>query len=129
MNIVKFIKSKKTFNTILFVILVPEIEDRNGDIISEDEIIETAHEFMINSNKKKININHSSSDEVDEEEYDFVESYIMPCEFVVDEDNDLIIPKWSWVLWIKFSDEVYEDILDGKYVWVSMEWFWKREKI
>jgi hypothetical protein len=57
-GIVRLIKSDMQHNTIMFVVLVPDEEDRNGDIISIDEITKTAHEFMINVNEKKVNVDH-----------------------------------------------------------------------
>jgi hypothetical protein len=40
----------------------------------------------------------------------------MPCDFVVDEKNELVVPMGSWVVGIKFSDEMFQKILDGEYV-------------
>lgn len=42
--------------TATFVILEPEIEDRNGDIISADEIVNTAHHFMRHLPDKRVNL-------------------------------------------------------------------------
>jgi hypothetical protein len=89
---VRLIKSESKHNTILFVALVPDEEDRNGDIMDVDEITKTAHEFVMNLSKKKINIDHEENSDIEDEEYDYVESYIMPCDFTVDEDEELVIP-------------------------------------
>lgn len=57
-SISQIIKSDVVHNTVTYVVLVPDQTDRNGDIISADEIIKTAHEFMLNLNTKTVNINH-----------------------------------------------------------------------
>lgn len=115
----RLVKSENKHNTILFVVLAPSIPDRNGDYIEIDDITKTAHEFMINLNEKKINVDHEEGTDIDEEEYNFVESYIMPCDFEVSEG--LVIPMGSWILGIKFSDGLYKDILNGEYIGISME--------
>jgi hypothetical protein len=47
-----------------------------------------------------------------------VESYINP----MDQDWDgHLIPKGSRIIWIKFDDEMYQKILDWKFVWISIE--------
>jgi hypothetical protein len=45
---IKLLKTDDSHKTVSFCILVPDEEDRNGDIISAEEIIKTAHEFMAN---------------------------------------------------------------------------------
>lgn len=117
----KIIKSSNKHKTISFVVLTPDEEDRNGDIITKDEIIKTAHEFGKNMTKKFLNIDHRQWTEIDKKDYEFVESFIAP--------NDILIWKTfiacgSWYLWIKFKNEkLYKDILNGEYVGISMEWY------
>ena len=41
----RILKTSDKHQTISFAILTPDEVDRNGDKISEDEIIKTAHEF------------------------------------------------------------------------------------
>ena len=93
-----------------FVVLEPDVADRNGDIISEDEIINTAHEFMINLIEKKINIDHDDDLEIDKEEAQFVESFITPVSIPVDENDE--IKKGSRLVAIKFSDDLFKKIED-----------------
>jgi hypothetical protein len=76
----------------MFVALVPDKEDRNGDIISADEIVKTAHKFVADIRNKKVNIDHT--DEL-VENAQFVESYINP----MDQDWDgHLIPKGSRII-------------------------------
>jgi hypothetical protein len=81
------IRKTVSFNTVLFVALVPDKEDRNGDIISADEIVKTAHKFMSDLQNKAVNIDHT--DEL-VEDAQFVESYIN----LNDDNRDgVLIPK------------------------------------
>lgn len=116
------IQKEASFLTILFVALAPDEADRNGDIISEEEITKTAHEFMINLQDKKVDIDHDNDDVV--EDAIFVESYVAPAEITL--DNDAVIPKWCWIVWIKFSQDVYDKFVDGDYVWISIDGEWYR---
>ena len=111
------IKKEAKFNIVTFVALVPDEEDLNGDIISVDEIQQTAIEFMLNIQTKDINVDHDDDQKI--EEFNFVESYIAPIDMEIN-DGD-IIPKWSWILWIQFDDETYEKIQAGEYVWISIQ--------
>jgi len=121
----KICKTDSWHNTVTFVVLEPDVADRNWDIISEDEIINTAHEFMINLADKKINIDHDDDAEVDQTEAKFVESFITPVSIQIDEDNE--IKKGSRLVAIKFSDDLFKKIEDWEIIWISMQWEWRRE--
>lgn len=121
----KICKTDSWHNTVTFVVLEPDVADRNGDIISEDEIISTAHEFMINLVEKKINIDHDDDLEIDKEEAQFVESFITPVSIPVDENDE--IKKGSRLVAIKFSDDLFKKIEDWEIVWISMQWEWRHE--
>lgn len=58
-------KTNSDHKTITFVILTPETVDRNGDKISQDEIIKTAHEFVINIKDKYVNVDHEDGTNLD----------------------------------------------------------------
>lgn len=73
----------------MFVALVPDEVDRNGDLISEFEITKTAYEFMQNLSNKVVDVNHNNEDIVDTAK--FVESFITPTEIILENGN--IIPK------------------------------------
>jgi len=78
---IQIIKTDNRFNTVLFVALVPFETDRNGDVITDDEITKTAHDFVRNLNTKAVNVDHES--ETDIETAEFVESFIAPVEIPV----------------------------------------------
>lgn len=118
---IKLLKTNDTHKTISFCILTPNITDRNWDVISEDEIIKTAHEFGWNMQNKFLNIDHKNETYINKEQYKFVENFIAPNDIIVWEN---IIKKWSWYVWIKFLDEeLYKKVKDWEFVWVSMEWY------
>lgn len=64
----------------MFVVLTPNVADRNGDIMSEDQIIKTAHEFVINLAQKSINVDHQDGTDLPEDEARVVESFIAPVD-------------------------------------------------
>lgn len=115
----KIIKTDNSHQTATFVILEPNSVDFNWQIISEEEIIKTAHEFMENLTKKYVNINHTEDSKQDDVKY--VESFISPVDLVL---GDTTIKKGSWLVAFKFSDEKWQQVLNGEIVGVSMEWFW-----
>lgn len=118
-NLYKF---SETHQTASFVILVPDMVDRNGDIITKDEIIKTAHEFFINISEKKIDVNHEQDTDLPDNVYKFVESYITPSDIITDW---WIIPTWSWIVGIKFFDnDLWEKVKSWEISGVSMDWEW-----
>lgn len=94
-------------------------------MISEDEIIKTAHDFMINLSSKYLNVDHEKNTEFQEVDYKFVESFIAPNDIIV---WDNIVKKGSWYVGIKFiSEDLYEAVKKGEYVGVSMEGYFINE--
>lgn len=120
----QIIKTDNGFNTVLFVALVPMEVDRNGDMITEEEITKTAHDFVRNLAKKAVNIDHQDNTDIVTAE--FVESFIAPVDIQVGLET---IPKWSWVVGIRFDDATYKAIQDGDFVGISIEWYGAREEI
>lgn len=118
---IKLLKTDDNHQTVSFCILTPDIEDRNWDIISEDEIIKTAHEFWANMWNKFLNIDHKDDAHIDKSEYVFVENFIAPAPITIWEN---IVKKWSWYVGIKFlNKELYEMVKTWEFVGVSMEWY------
>ena len=120
----KIVRKIASLNTVLFIALVPDEVDGNGDIISADEIKKAAYEFMLNLQEKKVNINHEEDTEIASAH--FVESYLTLFDM---ERGDGVIPQWTWILWIQFDDETYEKIQNEDFVWISIEGLWKYEKL
>lgn len=108
-----------------FVALVPDEEDYNGDIITADEIQLTAIEFMKNIQAKDMNIDHNDEEKISQ--FSFVESYIAPTDIEI--NDGATIPQWSWILGIQFDDETYKKVLDGEFIWISIQGKWVVEEI
>ncbi len=121
---IQIIKTDNSFNTVLFVALVPWEVDRNNDIISEEEVTKTAHDFMLNLSDKAVNVDHE--DDTDIATAEFVESFVAPVEIPVGLET---IPKGAWVVGIKFDDKTYEAIKNGDFVGISIEWNGLREEL
>lgn len=122
---IKLLKTNDTHKTISFCILTPDEVDRNWDVISEDEIIKTAHDFGANMWEKFLNVDHKSDSIIDKEKYIYVENFIAPNDIII---WDNIVKKWSWYVWIKFIDEkLYNDVKNWEYVWVSMEGYFLKD--
>lgn len=120
----RIIKTETTNQTATFVILEPGVVDLNGQEISEDEIIKTAHEFMMNLPEKYVNLNHSKNTEQDD--VIFVESYISPMDMELSDEK---IKKGTWLVAFKFlSADKWQMVLDGDITGVSMEGTWWVEK-
>lgn len=119
-NIIKterIIKTETSNQTATFVILEPGVMDLNGQEISEEEIIKTAHEFMINLTEKYVNVNHQEKTEQDD--VVFVESYVSPVEMEISDER---IKKGTWLVAFKFlSADKWQMVLDGDITGVSME--------
>ncbi|MDR0607078.1 MAG: XkdF-like putative serine protease domain-containing protein [Candidatus Peribacteria bacterium] len=107
----KNIRKVHTFNTVIFVALVPDVEDRNGDIISEEEIRKTAYDFMENIQEKQVNINHEPDTIITSAI--FVESAIATQDLEWEKGT---VPKGSRLIGIKFDDETYQKVLDGEFI-------------
>lgn len=120
----QIIKTDNSFNTVLFVALVPFETDRNGDVITADEITKTAHDFVLNLSKKAVNVDHESDTDIETAE--FVESFVAPVEIPVGLET---IPEGAWVVGIRFDDETYKSIQDGDFVGISIEWMGTREEM
>jgi len=120
----RIIKTETSNQTATFVILEPGIVDLNGQEISEEEIIKTAHEFVINLQDKYVNIDHVKN--TTQDDVIFVESYVSPVEFSI---STATIKKWTWLVAFKFlSADKWHMLLDGDITGVSMEWLGYVEK-
>lgn len=117
----RILKQSKTHQTAVFVVLEPDSIDRNGDIVSEDVIIDACHEFMINIPQKAVNFDHEEN--TDTPEAQFVENYILPSDFPgTDSDgNDFTLKAGSWLVGIKFSDALWEKFVAGEFTGISLE--------
>jgi Putative phage serine protease XkdF len=104
------------------VVLVPEVEDLQEDIISAEEVEKAAHGFMAK---------YRTAGEMHKTEAPAipVESYIAPM--TLDLGGEEPIAKGSWVIVMKVLDDVFwtEKIKSGEYAGFSIGGYSYREKI
>jgi len=116
-NAMRILKTDQAHQTATFVVLEPETVDRNGDLIHEDDIIKTAHEFVRNLHEKYVNVNHQPDTKL--QDVEFVESFVLPEDLVI---SNSAIKKGSWLVGFHFlSTELWDQVLSGEIVGVSME--------
>lgn len=91
------------------VVLIPEVVDAHGDIISAEVIKAAAHQFLAEYNSRTtIGIMHTDMDPP----LELVESYLAPMDFVL--GNQTII-KGSWVITVHVNDaDIWQKVKDGK---------------
>lgn len=93
------------------VVLIPDTEDLQGDVISAEEIEKTAHAYM--ENARQIKDRHGKGTEAVP-----IESYIAPQElyFSGGPYGGQQVKKGSWVLGVKVADpELWRKIETGEY--------------
>jgi hypothetical protein len=86
------------------VVLVPDIEDLQGDICSKESIQEAAHDYLVNS--RLVKAQHRAPTDAD-----VVECYIAPCDIPIGQG---IAPAGSWIMVTKIhSGAMWEAIKKG----------------
>ena len=82
----------------------PETEDSQGDVISEDEIMRTMHDFAMNS--RRIGLSHRRRIEAA-----VIEIYQAPVNFSFEGQR---IKKGSWIMSVQIFDaDIWKDIEAG----------------
>jgi hypothetical protein len=88
------------------VVLVPDIVDSQGDVISKEEIEKAAHGFLIRA--RKHDVHHSDKPEAVET----VESFVAPTDF---EMGGKRVLKGSWVMGVHVSDrKIWKKVQKGE---------------
>jgi len=93
------------------VVYEPDIEDSHGDFMTSEDIEKSAHGFL--AEHRKIDKQHNFSEGYG----DVVESYIAPTDMTI---GDQGIVKGSWILAVKASDEIWDDIQKGEITGFSL---------
>lgn len=111
----RIVKASLKHRTAVFVVLEPEVVDRNGDIVGVEEITDAAHDFVLNLSEKAVNVDHKKN--TDTPDAQFVESYILPADLEGEdpEGNEYTISAGSWMVGIKFSEVLWEELQKGKF--------------
>lgn len=108
----------KTYETedytyVLGPVLIPEVVDQQGDIISAEEIAKTAHDFMQDS--QTAGLLHKVM--LGTRDAAVVESYVAPCDMMMKnrEGDDVMITKGTWMMGTRvYNEEIRDLIKSGK---------------
>ena len=93
-------------------VLVPDVEDSQGDVVSAEEIEKAAHEYL--RDFRLVGDSHAALAPAE-----VVESYIAPADFTP--EGGELIRKGSWVMVVKIhSDELWEEVKNGGYTGFSI---------
>jgi len=100
------------------VVLEPDTEDLQGDVISAQEIEKVAHEYAIES--RVVGDSHSTVADAS-----VVETFIAPADFPAGDGS--VIKKGSWVMAIKIHDKsLWYAVQAGEYDGLSIGGFGER---
>ena len=102
------------------VVLVPDVEDLQGDICSKEDIQEAAHDYLVNS--RLVKAQHKSPTDAD-----VVECYIAPVDIPIGKG---IAPAGSWIMVTKIkSGAMWDAIKKGDITGYSIGGRGTREEI
>lgn len=102
---------------VMGVVLEPETEDSQGDVIGSVDIELAAHDFMIKS--RQVGLQHMS-----EADALVVESFIAPSDMTIGEQ---MIVKGAWIMTIKIVDDfIWSLVKKGEFTGFSVGGFASR---
>ena len=102
------------------IVLVPDVEDLQGDICSKEDIQEAAHDYLVNS--RLVKAQHKSPTDAD-----VVECYIAPVDIPIGKG---IAPAGSWIMVTKIkSGAMWDAIKKGDITGYSIGGRGTREEI
>jgi hypothetical protein len=109
-SVVRVMKADKERQIVYGVVLEPDTEDSQGDVISADDIEKTAHDYLIDS--RVVGSGHTKAIKAHP-----VESYLAPVDFEVEGPHGKqTVKKGSWVLAAKITDpQEWDKIKKGDY--------------
>jgi hypothetical protein len=117
---VELVKFDEDQRLVYGVVLVPDIEDLQGDICSKEDIQEAAHDYLVNS--RLVKAQHKSPTDAD-----VVECYIAPVDIPIGKG---IAPAGSWIMVTKIkSAAMWDSIKKGDITGYSIGGRGTREEI
>lgn len=93
--------------------LVPDRPDREGDVVSAENVRDVAYDYL--ENHQKIDEMHDRQPRGD---HSVVESYVAPQEL---ELSDETVPEGTWVVSVRLGDEAWEKVEKGEYTGFSVD--------
>jgi hypothetical protein len=117
---VQFFKMDDEQRLVYGLVLVPDVEDLQGDIVSKEDIEEAAHDYLVHS--RLIKAQHRAPTDAD-----VVESYVTPVDIQMGKG---IAPAGSWIMVTKVhSNAMWEAIKKGDITGYSIGGIGTREQI
>lgn len=114
------VKSDDAKRVVYGIVLEPETEDTQGDIVSAEEIEKAAHHFLIAS--RTVGDRHRNPAKAA-----VVESYIAPADLEI---GDQSVKKGTWVMAVKVPDDrLWQAIQTGDYTGFSIGGFGVRREV
>lgn len=103
-HVAKFVQKNEEQQIVTAPVLIPDKEDRHGDVISEENIEQVAFKFL--SDYQNIDLMHTF-----ENIGVPVESYIAPTDL---EFAGKSVPKGSWMLSVQVTDQdIWQEVKKG----------------
>ncbi len=107
---VKFLKADDDQRIVYGIVLEPDVEDTQGDVISKEDIEAAAHRYVYRHIEPGIVGDQHRKPAPDVVRP--VESFIAPCDF---EMNGQLVRKGSWVLAAHVpDDDLWQQVKDGR---------------
>lgn len=112
-DVVRIAKVDQEKRLVYGVVLEPDVEDKQGDVVSRDDVELAAHRYLYQ--RRGIGLQHLAAAPATVRP---VESFVAPCDFAYPENPDQVIRKGSWVLVGHIPDEtlwkaVGDDVFTG----------------
>lgn len=116
----RFLKIDPVKKLVYSIVLVPDEEDLQEDIVPKEDVEKAAHGFLLKY--RTIGDMHKEVALAAP-----VESYILPADMTIGDD---LIPAGSWIMATKvFDDALWERIENGEITGMSIGGYSYREKI
>ena len=108
---VDFYKADDERQIVYGIVLEPNVEDSQGDIVPPEEVEKAAHNFAIRyaQGKAEIGLDHETL--INREGAPLVETYVAPVDF---QHGDQVVKAGSWIIAVHIPDaEVWKSIKAG----------------
>ncbi len=110
-RLVPICKADEEQRIVYGMVLIPDLEDAHGDIVSREEIEKAAHEFMAEFREQGVQHRASALPDIR-----VVESYIAPTTMVIKsmDGRSTTVPEGTWVMGTYVgNDEVWAEVKAG----------------
>lgn len=124
-RVVPIAKSDSEQRLVYGVVLEPDVEDAQGDVITADEIERAAHRFMHKYATRRADLGTDHTRDVGRDRLAIVESMVAPIDFTLGSQR---VRKGSWVLTAKVLDPaLWAGVKQGVYTGWSIEGWGDRD--